>query len=62
MVLIITFIVTLIVGVPICYVLGLVGAAGLISMGPTYFPLSRRSCSLRPTITALWQSRCLSCR
>ena len=37
MVLIITFIVTLIVGVPICYVLGLVGAAGLISMGPTYF-------------------------
>ena len=37
MVLIITFIVTMIVGVPICYVLGLVGAAGLVSMGPTYF-------------------------
>lgn len=38
MILIITFIVTMIVGVPIAYVLGLVGAAGLITMGPAYFP------------------------
>lgn len=37
MVLVITFIVTMVVGVPIAYVLGLVGAAGLITMGPTYF-------------------------
>lgn len=37
MILVITFLVTMVVGVPICYVLGLVGAAGLISMGPTYF-------------------------
>ena len=48
MVLIITFIVTLIVGVPICYVLGLVGAAGLISMGPTYFSAVRFGQQLQP--------------
>lgn len=37
MTLVITFLLAMIVGVPICYVLGLVGAVGLISMGPTYF-------------------------
>ena len=37
MILIVTFIVTMVLGVPIAYVLGLVGAAGLITMGPTYF-------------------------
>ena len=35
---IIMFVVTLLLGVPIAYVLGLVGAAGLITMGPNYFP------------------------
>lgn len=37
MLLIATFVITLVVGVPIAYILGLVGAAGLISMGPTFF-------------------------
>lgn len=34
---ILTFLLTLVIGVPIAYVLGLVGAAGLISLGPTFF-------------------------
>ena len=38
MIMIIMFVVTLLLGVPIAYVLGLVGAAGLITMGPNYFP------------------------
>lgn len=38
MILVITFLLAMIVGVPICYVLCLVGAVGMISMGPTFFP------------------------
>lgn len=38
MALIVTFLVAMLAGVPIAYVLGLVGAVGLISLGPDFFP------------------------
>lgn len=37
MLMILTFVGTMIIGVPICYVLCTVGAVGLIQLGPTYF-------------------------
>ena len=37
MIIVIVFAVTLLIGVPNAYVLGLVGAVGLIAMGPNYF-------------------------
>ena len=37
MIMVIVFAVTLLIGVPNAYVLGLVGAVGLIAMGPNYF-------------------------